>query len=121
MKHRILVVDDSRELTEAVSILLARDGHECRVANSGLQALDEARRFGPDIVILDIGLPGMSGYDVAHALRAEVARPLHLAAMTGRGSYDLEQARAFDQRVMKPIDAAALRTIVHAAERAGSA
>jgi DNA-binding response OmpR family regulator len=113
MKHRILVVDDDPLLTEASSILLALDGHECRVANDGRSALEEARRFDPDIVIIDICMKGMSGYDVARALRAD-GRTAHLAAVTGQ---DELLSGGFDQHVVKPIDGDALKRIVATAER----
>ena len=113
MKHRILVVDDDPLLTEASSILLQLDGHECRTANDGPSAIEEARRFDPDIVIIDICMKGMSGYDVARALRAE-GRPVHLAAVTGQ---DEILSGGFDQHVVKPIDAEALKRIVATAER----
>jgi CheY-like chemotaxis protein len=64
-KHRILIVDDNRDLVDASSIFLELEGHACRTASNGAQALEEAARFVPDIVIVDIVLPGMSGYEVA--------------------------------------------------------
>jgi CheY-like chemotaxis protein len=122
VKHRILLVDDDPFVVEASQILLGLEGHECRVATNGPQAIEEARAFDPDIVILDIGLPGMTGYDVARALRASAgSRPLHLAAVTGHDDVtDIEQARnaGFDQHLVKPVDAAVLSEIVRTAERA---
>lgn len=115
VKHRILVVDDDPLLTEASSILLALDGHECRTANDGHSALAEARRFDPDIVIIDICMRGLNGYEVAHALRVE-GKAVHLAAVTGQ---DVLLSGGFDQHVVKPIDGEALRRIIEAAERAG--
>jgi DNA-binding response OmpR family regulator len=113
VKHRILVVDDDPLLTEASSILLSLDGHECRVANDGRTAIEEARRFDPDIVIIDICMKGMTGYDVARALRAE-SSTVHLAAVTGQ---DELLSGGFDQHVVKPIDGGALKRIVATAER----
>ena len=123
MKHRILLVDDDPDTTQASAILLGLDGHECRRAASGVEAIHVAEEFTPDIVILDIGLPGMDGYALARELRVNAAgRPLHLAAVTGRAeASDVAQSRAagVDQHLLKPIDGAALRAIVLAAERAG--
>ncbi|HEX6005536.1 MAG TPA: PAS domain-containing protein, partial [Burkholderiales bacterium] len=69
--HRILVVDDNRDVAESLATLLALDGHKVQVALDGAQALESASRWPPDIVLLDLGLPGMSGYDVCRAMRAQ--------------------------------------------------
>jgi CheY-like chemotaxis protein len=120
VKRRILVVDDDPFIVEASSILLELQGHECRVATSGRDAIDLARRFAPDIVILDLHMSGMNGFEVARALRADGHRRLHLAAVTGFDDASaVARAReaGFDQHVVKPIDAAVLKRIVDEAER----
>lgn len=119
-KHRVLVVDDYPDAAEISCTLIEMMGHECRTAVSGAQALDEARSFQPDIAILDIGLPDLSGYELARALRSDAAgRPLYLAAMTGWGQPE-DRARAFaagfDTHVLKPADAQKLREILKAAD-----
>ena len=124
-KTRVLVVDDYPDSAETASMLLMLYGHECRTATTGKSALDQAAAFDPDIVILDIGLPDMSGYEVARALRA---RPggnwLYLAAVTGWGQpQDREQAFAagFDQHVVKPTNSAKVLEILRlAADRAAA-
>ena len=94
-------------------------GHSCRAAVTGQAALAEAARFDPRIVILDIGLPDMTGYDVARGLREWAAgKPLHIAAVTGWGQpSDRVRALAagFDQHLLKPIDGAKLAAIIAAA------
>lgn len=121
-KRRVLVVDDYPDAADVVCVLLTMLGYDCRSANSGSAALEEASRFDPELVILDIGLPDMSGYDVARELRARAgSRRLHLAAVTGWGQpADRERAFAagFDQHVLKPTDATKLKSILSVAKLA---
>jgi DNA-binding response OmpR family regulator len=117
---RVLVVDDYPDAADIACLLLEMFGHECRMALTGRDALDEAGRFDPHIVILDIGLPDISGYEVARTLRTRAAgRPLHIAAVTGWGQ-PTDRVRAFaagaDQHILKPTDAAKLKTILDAAK-----
>ncbi|MBS1120171.1 MAG: histidine kinase [Deltaproteobacteria bacterium] len=118
VKHRVLVVDDYPDSAEIACTLLGILGHDTRLATCGREAIEEATQFDPDIVILDIGLPDITGYDVARTLRAR-GRPMHLTALTGWGqAADRMRAFAagFDQFVLKPTDAAKLRAIVQIAE-----
>jgi two-component system CheB/CheR fusion protein len=106
--HRILVVDDNRDAVESLAMLLRLDGHEVRVAHDGPRALEAAAAFAPQVVLLDIGMPGMSGYEVARRLRADggPACPL-LVAMTGYGQ-DEDRRRSreagFDHHLVKPVE-----------------
>src|SRR5687768_2968893 len=112
---RVLVVDDYPDAAEIACILLEILGHDCRSVMTGAAALEEAARFDPDIVILDIGLPDISGYDVARQLRARGGRRMYLAAVTGWGQHAdraLAFAAGFDQHVLKPTDAAKLEMII---------
>jgi CheY-like chemotaxis protein len=119
--HRILVVDDYPSTAQITCTLLQLLGHETRAANSGKQALELALIFEPDIAILDIGLPDLSGYEIARDLRAGSAdRPLFLAALTGWGQpEDRERAMeaGFDCHFLKPTDASKLRDILKLADR----
>ncbi len=106
-------------------MLLTIYGHECRAAHSGQQALECANEFSPDVVILDIGMPDISGYDVARELRERASaqgRRLHLVALTGWGQ-PADRTRAFDagfdQHVVKPADAVKLKQIIRIAENDG--
>ena len=119
MGVRVLIVDDYPDAAEISCMLLEMLGHECRAANTGQDALDEASRFEPRVVILDIGLPDMTGYEVARLLRLRAdGKPLHIAALTGWGQ-PADRVRAFaagiDQHIVKPADGDKLRSILLAA------
>lgn len=118
-KLRVLVVDDYPDAAETACTLLSILGHECRFAMSGKDALIEAARFEPDVAILDIGLPDLSGFDLARELRKQfVGRPLFLAAVTGWGQPE-DRAKAlaagFDHHVLKPADRSKLIAIMELA------
>jgi PAS domain S-box-containing protein len=116
--RRILVVDDNTDGAETLSILLSLSGHTVRVANDGPTALVAAGEFRPDVVLLDIGLPGLDGYEVARRLRARPEfRSTRLVALTGWGQQsDRERSRAagFDYHAVKPIDPGELRKVLAA-------
>jgi two-component system CheB/CheR fusion protein len=83
---RVLVVDDIPDVAESLAALLTAFGHDVRTAHDGARALEEARAFRPEIVLLDIGLPGMDGYEVARRLRGEPGlERIVLAAVSGYG------------------------------------
>ncbi|AGP38016.1 GAF domain-containing protein [Sorangium cellulosum] len=113
---RILVVDDSVDGAESLALLLRISGHETRAVHTGPDALTATRELGADIVFLDIGLPGMNGYEVARRLRAEPDRSgLFLVALTGWGTEDdRRQAReaGFDHHLTKPVDTAEVKRLV---------
>jgi two-component system CheB/CheR fusion protein len=119
-RHRVLIVDDYPDAAEATCMLFTRLGHQCRCAINGEHALDEATAFLPDIVILDIGLPDLSGYEVARTLRQRQGPAVYLAALTGWGQpEDRRHAidAGFDQHIVKPATAQVLCELVAAAER----
>ncbi|MBP0588730.1 response regulator [Paraburkholderia sp. LEh10] len=105
-KRRVMVVDDSIDGAESMSILLEMLGHEVRVLYDGAAALAAAPEFRPDVVLLDIGLPGIDGFQVARALRAERATAgALLIALTGYGQEsDRQRTRdaGFDHHLVKP-------------------
>jgi PAS domain S-box-containing protein len=106
--RRILVVDDNVDGAQSLAMLLAADGHEVQVANDGERALAAAAAFSPDTVLLDIGLPGMSGLEVCRALRARPGGDrIQIAALTGWGQdADLRRTRdaGFDAHLVKPVE-----------------
>ena len=116
MNKKILVVDDNVDVVETTSMLLSLSGHEVRSAKDGLQALQVAAEFGPDVVLLDIGLPLMDGYEVARRLRQMPALAgALLVALTGYGQQgDRQRGReaGFDGHMLKPVDPHALAQMI---------
>jgi signal transduction histidine kinase len=114
--RRVLVVDDNRDAAESLGTLLRIMGHEVRIAYDGPTALEAARAYRPDLVLLDIGLPGMHGYEVAQRIRHEPKlRKVILAAVTGWGQEeDRRRAReaGFDHHVTKPLNRATLERLL---------
>ncbi len=111
-RRRVLVADDNVDAAESLAMLLQLQGHDVRVARSGTSALAIADLFRPEVAILDIGMPDLSGYGVARQLRGRPwATDLRLIALTGWGQHDDQrEARAagFDHHVTKPADVARL-------------
>jgi signal transduction histidine kinase/ActR/RegA family two-component response regulator len=103
---RILVVDDNLDAADTLALVLGTYGHEVRTAASGPQALALLDRFVPHVAVLDIGLPGMDGYELARRMKAdERLQGMHLLALTGYG-HELDRAKAlaagFDDHFVKP-------------------
>jgi CheY-like chemotaxis protein/anti-sigma regulatory factor (Ser/Thr protein kinase) len=112
---RALVVDDNRDAADTLAMMLELMGHETRCIYDSRATLDTVRAFAPDVVFLDIGMPGMSGYDVARTLRATDtgSRPI-LVAVTGWGQADDRRRTAetgFDHHLVKPVDIATVQEI----------
>jgi two-component system CheB/CheR fusion protein len=112
----VLVVDDNRDAAESLALLLRLDGHDVRVAHDGPAALEAAAAFGPEVVLLDIGLPRMSGHEVAARLLGQPnAGRCLLVAMTGYGQ-DEDRRRSreagFDVHLTKPVEPAVLRRLL---------
>jgi PAS domain S-box-containing protein len=119
---RVLMVEDNPDAAESLLMILELLGHHVRVVHNALAALEAARANVPDVMLIDIGLPGMNGYDLAKAIRADAS--LHrvvLVALTGYGGEE-DKARAvvagFDYHLVKPVDIDALGNLVL---RAGAA
>jgi CheY-like chemotaxis protein len=111
--RRMLIVDDNRDSAHSMSTLQRLRGHETLTAFTGPDAVAAAAEFKPEVVLLDIGLPGMDGFEVARRLRAMPALAgAFLVAMTGYGSDD-DRATAreagFDEYLVKPVDLDLLR------------
>jgi CheY-like chemotaxis protein len=115
---RVLIVDDNRDGAQGLALMLDIEGHEVRTAADGLEALKIAEEFQPHVVLLDIGMPGMDGYETARRLRARPwAQSALLCALTGWGQED-DKRRArtagFDRHLVKPIDPEEISRIVAA-------
>ncbi|MEP6767358.1 MAG: PAS domain S-box protein [Acidobacteriota bacterium] len=113
---RILVIDDSVDSADGLAKLLEMNGHGVRVAYSGPDALEAAREFRPDVVILDIGLPGMDGYEVARRLQEQAgSEKMTLVALTGYGQQEDRRRTSlggFTHHIVKPVRADALLEIL---------
>jgi signal transduction histidine kinase/ActR/RegA family two-component response regulator len=114
--RRILVADDNKDAADSLAMLLELAGHEVRVAHHGRAALALAQAFRPDTALLDIGMPDLSGYEVARELRREPwGAQIRLIALTGWGQEgDRQRANkaGFDHHVTKPIDPATLEALM---------
>ncbi len=114
--RRILIVDDNRDAAKSLSMLLDLFGNETHLAHDGIEAVAAASRVRPDVVLLDIGLPGMDGYDAARAIRGEDwGKPILLLALTGWDNEDVgEKSReaGFDGHLVKPVDLDALMRLL---------
>ncbi len=106
--RRILVVDDNLDSAESMSLLLEISGHDVRTAHDGVAAVETASSFRPEIVLLDIGLPKLNGYEAARKIRSEDwGKSMYLMALTGWGQdKDRERSKeaGFDCHLVKPID-----------------
>jgi PAS domain S-box-containing protein len=114
--HRLLVVDDNQDAGNSLAMLLRLQGHEVRVAYSGVAALEMTQDYRPDVVILDIGMPGMDGYEVARRLRQRPGlEKVVLAALTGWGQQQDRRRTAeagFNHHLVKPPDPKALEELL---------
>jgi PAS domain S-box-containing protein len=114
--RRVMVADDNKDAADALAMLLELAGHEVRVAHCGRAALALAQTFRPDVAIIDIGMPDLSGYEVAKELRRESwGTGIYLIALTGWGQ-DGDRQRAndagFDRHMTKPVESGALEALL---------
>jgi CheY-like chemotaxis protein len=112
-KRRILIIEDSYDAAITSRMILEREGHEVRVAENGNAGVAVAHEFLPQVILCDIGLPGIDGYQVARMLRQDpILAGIYLVALTGYGR-DADKRRAreagFDRHMTKPIDFSMLR------------
>jgi signal transduction histidine kinase len=114
-RRRVLVADDNLDAGESLAMLLRLDGHEVELAHNGPEALALFERMKPEIAILDIGMPGLSGYEVARRIRLKSPKEVMLIAVTGWGQ-EADKARAaesgFDHHFTKPVEPAALSSLL---------
>jgi CheY-like chemotaxis protein/anti-sigma regulatory factor (Ser/Thr protein kinase) len=103
---KVLVVDDNEDVAHTLGLMLEEIGHEYHLVHDGRMALEEAQAFGPDVVLLDIGLPGMDGYEVCRAFRDAGLIHLPIIAQTGWGQDEDKQksvAAGFNYHLTKPV------------------
>ena len=115
---RVLVAEDIPDAAEMMRLMLDSMGHDVRLAADGVQAVESAKAFEPQIAFLDIGMPRMDGYEAARRIRAELGRRVILVALTGWGQ-EQDQRRAytsgFDYHLTKPAEPEALESLISAA------
>jgi CheY-like chemotaxis protein len=118
--RRVLVVDDNQDAAQSLARLLQLRGHETAVANDGLEGLRLAQQFRPDVALLDLGMPRLTGYDVAAAIRREPwSREVLLVALTGWGqAQDRARSKAvgFDAHLVKPVSPETVLGLVEGCE-----
>ena len=115
VQKRILVVDDNVDAAASLAVLLRAMGHEVFVAHEGGAALADLSKIRPDIALLDIAMPGMSGFELARHLRTRLGSAVRIVALTGFGlPADRERAleAGFDQHIVKPADPAFLKSLL---------
>jgi CheY-like chemotaxis protein len=112
----VLIVDDNQDAADSLALLLNLSGQEVRTAYNGPAALDLARARPPDVVLLDIGMPGMNGLEVARRIRKDLGlKQALLIALTGYGQEDdrrQSQEAGFDGHLVKPVDFAKVQQIL---------
>ena len=118
----ILIIEDNADARDALRALLELEGHAVEAVGEGQEALELARAKDPDIALVDIGLPGIDGYEVARRVRARDARRPVLIALTGYGQPE-DRRRAteagFDDMLVKPVDPSALADMLATLEIPG--
>jgi len=114
----VLIIDDNRDIAEILSSLLEKEGHEVMVAYNGTQGIANARQFRPEVLICDIGLPGLNGYQVAQTFRTdEELKDVILISLTGYTQpEELQRAQeaGFQYQLSKPVD---LETLIQALDQ----
>ena len=112
--HRVLVVDDSEDSADSLALMLSLSGHETRTAYDGEAAIETASSFLPDVILMDVGMPGVTGIDACRRIRATPwGKEIYVLALTGWGQ-DADRQRTseagFDAHLVKPVDPALLMT-----------
>ena len=119
--RRILVADDDHDSAESLAMLFELMGHDVRAAHNGLAAVDLAEMFRPDLIVLDIGMPGIDGYEVCRRIRQQSwGRSTVIAALTGWSrdeDKDRSEQAGFDHFLVKPVDPKALEDLIAAVGR----
>jgi CheY-like chemotaxis protein len=115
---KVLIVDDNHDGAESLASLLVLLGHEVRTVHDGDTAMVEATRYRPDVILLDIGLPGVDGYEVCRQIRRQAwGAQTRVIALTGWGDEEAQrksQAAGFDVHLVKPVEEKALQNALPA-------
>lgn len=123
LQRRVLVVDDNCDSAESMSMMLKLSGHEVAVAHDGLEAIEVAREFRPDVAFLDLGMPRLNGYEAARSIREQPwGRQILLVALTGWGQEEDKRRTkeaGFDAHIVKPIDPDEVEELIIGCARPG--
>jgi CheY-like chemotaxis protein len=116
LRARILVADDNPDAAQSLAFMLELEGHDVRTARDGIEAIEVAERFNPQLILLDIGMPRLDGYEVAREIRARPwGATVCLVALTGWGQEEdrrRAQEAGFDRHLVKPVDPATLNALI---------
>jgi PAS domain S-box-containing protein len=119
-RRRVLVVDDNEDIAMSMSLILKKYGHVVEVAHDGQHAVDMAASFKPDVILMDIGMPRMNGYEACAAIRGtEHGKRIHIIAVSGWGQEEdrrKSHAAGFDGHVVKPMEKATMERVIAQAE-----
>ena len=113
--RRILVVDDNRDSANSLAMLLTLLGHTVDTAHDGVEAVERAQTFRGDVILMDIGMPRLNGYEAARQIRIQQQKNLKLVALTGWGQDDdrrRSDEAGFDAHLVKPVDLSALTKLL---------
>jgi CheY-like chemotaxis protein len=115
-RYRVLVVDDHSDAADSLAMMLQIFGHEVRTGRDGQEAVEAAAAFGPDVILLDIGMPRLNGYDACRRIREQSSgRAPLIIALTGWGQEEdrrRTQEAGFDGHLVKPVEPAALEGLL---------
>jgi CheY-like chemotaxis protein len=119
VSRRVLVVDDNTDNAELLKILLEEEGHETFMAHDGVEGLAAAERLRPDVVLMDLGLPRIDGFDACRRIREQPwGKHMLVIAITGWGQ-DIDRRRSheagFDHHLVKPVDVHAINALMNTA------
>jgi CheY-like chemotaxis protein len=116
VSRRVLIADDNEDAAVSLGMVLRASGHEVRTARDGLEAVEEAARFLPEVLVLDLGMPRLNGYEAARRIRQqEWGKEMLLIALTGWGQQEdrgRSQQAGFDAHLVKPADPVALQALL---------
>jgi CheY-like chemotaxis protein len=111
----VLIVDDNRDVAESIGALLELSGFEVRLAHSGILALDVCTSISPNVVLVDLGMPGMNGFELARLIKQSSRYPMLMIAMTGwkrPGDDTAAHEAGFDYYLTKPVDTDAVVQVI---------
>jgi signal transduction histidine kinase/ActR/RegA family two-component response regulator len=119
----ILIVEDNADSREILQLILERDGHHVDACGDGVSGVERALCRKPDLMVVDLGLPGLDGFGVAHQVRAQLGRDVYMIALTGYGQPEDKQRAleaGFDAHLTKPVDVDVINAVLREVRRGGS-